>query len=279
MVENAPAFSQALSDIVDDPRIKVTRREACTLKRETVKDVAEEILKKVLEVDICDLTQEEVTNCQRSVEIVRMRLANLKQKVKKKKTPIERPDNTFLSSSMFKELKDKIMDRMTNESDQQHLEDTEDIETEEVAKDDEFEVEDETGGFYKAFTNLKHHSDAMKVRSADILASCRQWCEKNRCELVRGLGYLLHRHYYLEDKRMASFGWDLFTKDKETVRVGEVPANTALWLMERLFLGKARHTEVRQPGVFISQDIGFSSHMLFPIFNIFNFQSCCYSRH
>ena len=53
-------------------------------------------------------------------------------------------------------------------------------------------------------------------------------------------------YYYQTDKRIASLGWDLFTRGSEVMQASEVPPSVALWLMERLFIGRGRYTEVKQ---------------------------------
>ena len=254
MVEAAPAFSQALSDVVENidvldaapdvlERKKVTRFAAWALRKENEKVAAEDMLKDVLEVDVCDLTTEDVEEFKRAVEIVRKKLNRLKAEVARRKLKVDRPDETFLSSSFFQDLQDKAKEIKAEQVDQETTKNTDEMKDIEAVMKDTFEEGER--GFFKAFTDLKPHSNAMKTRSDQILTSLRQWCEENKCELLRGVGYMLHRHYYVTDKRIASMGWDLYTMGKGVVRVREVPTSTALWLMERLYLGRGRYTEVR----------------------------------
>jgi hypothetical protein len=228
-------FSQTLSDI-PDKRIKVTRKEAHGMKN--IKEEAEVLVKKVLDIKEVDLTSEDLEEFERCVKNVRMRMKRMAMETGKKKKGLERPDETFLSSSAFAELKKKV------DAKKQGLDSSEESAEDEM--EEAVEVEAVAGrGFYKAFKDLVPHSKDMKRRAAPLLSSVRDWCETNFCDIESAIGYMLHAVCYSSDKVVAALGWRLFIHGKDAIMTGEVPPLVALWLVERLRLGRGRYTDTR----------------------------------
>ena len=89
--------------------------------------------------------------------------------------------------------------------------------------------------YLKPFDQLKD-VDAQKQRSNYILAETRRFALGNGISLSQSVGYLLHRHYYNEDKRLASLGRDLF--QGKTNPTAGVPVLDCLWILARNNLGK-----------------------------------------
>ena len=78
----------------------------------------------------------------------------------------------------------------------------------------------------------------------------RRWCELNRVEVVHAVGYLLHRQYYCgqeveSGRELAALGWALFRGGRAVNLVAEVPHHSALWMVERLRLGRGSYTDLR----------------------------------
>ena len=44
---------------------------------------------------------------------------------------------------------------------------------------------------------------------------------------------------------MAALGWNLFKKGRTALALPEVPPDVALWLLERLPVGRGRYTDMR----------------------------------
>jgi hypothetical protein len=226
-------FSQTLSD-VPDTRVKVTRKEAFNLKKankNSIREAAEALVKKVLGIQEVDLSSDDLKEFEEAVKKVGLRLWHLQKETEKKRKGLQRPDDTFLSSSAFEELKTKV-----------HAE-------ENISEQSEGEPEEEAAaagrGFYKPFKDLVHHSKDMKRRAAPMLVSVRDWCEANFCDIVSAIGYMLHAVCYNSDKMVAVLGWRLFIQGKGAVMTSEVPHLVALWLVERLRLGRGRYTDTR----------------------------------
>ncbi len=250
-------FSQPISDIsVSEERVKVSRGEA--LKRDravTRKEAAESNLCQFLNIDQVDLTSEDLEEFENSIAMIGNKLGYL-QKTAKKKKKVERPDDTFLSSSMFEALKQKVNAKKA--ATEEEVDDRENLSGDLVSAGEDLEEqeggevngESATGGrmnrgYYKAFTDLVPLSKDMKTRAAPLHARLSEWCNLNRCSKVAALGYLLHSLFYNEDKTLAGLGLKLFTQGKEAILVNDVPYLVALWLVERLRLGRGRYTECR----------------------------------
>jgi hypothetical protein len=256
--EAGPRFSQTLSDIAEEPEVKrqkMTRGDAFdelkAKKGYQVKEVAENILQRMMNIeDIGDMTQETLNLFEVAVEKTRMKLNKLKKDFeKKKKKDVDRRDETFLSTSVFEDLQEKL----------NKTEDLEDVAMENERRMDQSEEEEREGReekvgrtrtFYKAFTELAPRSNELRARSDPLLAEVRKWCELNRVELVHAVGYLLHRQYYLgqeveSDRQLAALGWALFRGGRAVNLVAEVPHHSGLWMVERLRLGRGRYTDVR----------------------------------
>ena len=228
-------FSQPLSDIPDE-RVKVTRKEAHDMR--TMKKAAEVLVEKVLDIRDVDLTSEDLDEFQKCVANVRMRMKRMAMETEKKRKGLERPDETFLSSSAFEELKKKVdAKKQALQSLEESAEDDmeEAVEGEEVAR----------RGFYKPFKDLVPHSKDMKRRAAPLLASVREWCEANYSDIVSAIGYMLHAVCYNDDKMVAALGWRIFSQGTDAILTSEVPHLVALWLVERLRLGRGRYTDTR----------------------------------
>ena len=248
-------FSQPISDI-SEKRVKVSRGEAIALERDravTRKEAAESILRQVLNIDQVDLTSEDLEEFENSIATIGNKLGYLQKTVKKAKK-VERPDDTFLSSSMVEDLKQKV--KAKSAAAEEKLEDEGDLGDVVVGEvmmergggEDKGEREEGarmSRGYYKAFTDLVPLSKDMKTRAAPLHARLSEWCELNRCSKVAALGYLLHSLFYNEDKTLASIGLKLFTQGREAILVAEVPHLVALWLVERLRLGRGRYTDCR----------------------------------
>jgi hypothetical protein len=229
-------FSQALSDIPDE-RVKVTRKEAHDMR--TMKKAAEVLVEKVLDVQDVDLTSEDLDKFKKCVKNVRMRLLRMAKETDKKRTGLERPDETFLSSSAFEEFKKKVDAKKLALDSSESAED----EMEEAVVEEEEAVAGR--GFYKRFKDLVHHSKDMKRRAAPLLDSVREWCEANYSDIVSAIGYMLHVTCYNDDKNVAALGWRLFIEGTDAILTSEVPHLVALWLVERLRLGRGRYTDTR----------------------------------
>lgn len=234
-------FSQTLSDIPDG-RVKVTRQEAIDMTKEdqaTIKEVAETILKKVLKVEQVDLSSNDMQEFEDCVKNIGRRICHLQTETRKKKKGVQRPDNTFLSCSAVEELKKKV------DAKQLLAVDISEDSPEVGQSEDELEEAVAGRGFYKAFKDLVPHSKDMKRRAAPLLASVREWCEQNFCDIESAIGYMLHAVSYSCDKVVAALGWRLFSQGKDAIMTGEVPPLVALWLVERLRLGRGRYTDTR----------------------------------
>ena len=248
-------FSQPLSDI-SEKRVKVSRGEANAIERDRVvsrKEAAEAMLCRVLNVGQVDLSSDDLQEFENCIANLGKRMGHLRQLVKKSKQ-VANPDDTFLSSSMVEDLQQKV--RAKKAAAEEDLDSQGDLSGDVVGKvlmeqgqrGDEGENEEEgskSKGYYKAFTDLVHLSKDMKTRAAPLHARLSEWCELNRCSKVAALGYLLHSLFYNEDKTLASVGLKLFTQGREAILVAEVPYLVALWLVERLRLGRGRYTDCR----------------------------------
>jgi hypothetical protein len=251
--EAGPRFSQTLSDIAEEPepkRMKLTRGDAFDEMKDKKemedREVAEILLQRMLKIeDIGDMTQETLEKFEMAVEVTRRELNRLKREFeKKKKKDIAKRDETFLSASRFEDLKEKLDNRKFDTSND--TEEFEEIETE--GKTEEEPAKRRT--YYKAFTELAPRSNELRARSDPLLAEVRRWCVLNRAELVHVVGYLLHRQYYLgqeveSDRKLAALGWALFRGGRAVNLVAEVPHHSALWMVERLRLGRGRYTDLR----------------------------------
>ena len=260
--ETEVKFSQPLSDI-SDPRVKVSRVEAVELLRDktmSTREAAEMLMRKVLKVGFVDLSSDDLQEVEDSVAKIGKRMLNLNRSVKKSHN-VARPDDTFLSSSMYDDLRLKVQAKMTVAEEEDSGKDrTGEVLVGEGVREDKVgdEVE-EAGldggllssgkqggrGYYKAFTDLAHLSKDMKRRAVPLHACLSEWCELNRCSKLAALGYLLHSLFYNEDKALARLGVQLLTQGREAILVGEVPHLVALWLVERLRLGRGRYTDCR----------------------------------
>ena len=112
--ETEVKFSQPLSDI-SDPRVKVSRVEAVELLRDktmSTREAAEMLMRKVLKVDFVDLSSDDLQEVEDSVAKIGKRMLNLNRSVKKSHN-VARPDDTFLSSSMYDDLRLKVQAKMT----------------------------------------------------------------------------------------------------------------------------------------------------------------------
>ena len=122
------------------------------------------------------------------------------------------PDNTFLSCSAVEELKKK--------ADAKQLLAVDSSEDSAEVEQSENELEEEVAagrGFYKVFKDLVPHSKDMKRRAAPLLASVREWCEANFCDIVSAIGYMLHAVCYSSDLVVAALGWRLFSQGKDAI--------------------------------------------------------------
>ena len=79
-----------------------------------------------------------------------------------------------------------------------------------------------------------------------MLTKIKEWCNENHVSVIEAIGYMLHHHYYNEDKKIAGLGWNLFTLGKEALDAPDVPHDLALWLVERLPVGRRRYSELRR---------------------------------
>ena len=104
----------------------------------------------------------------------------------------------------------------------------------------------EAGVVYrKNFTDLVPHSKDQKKRAAPLLKSLSDWCNMNGCSRLAVLGFMLHSCFPNKSTSLARFGWQLFTQGEEALLVEEVPFTVALWMVERLNLGRGRYTDMR----------------------------------
>ena len=245
-------FSQPLSDI-SEKRVKVSRGEAIAIERERVvtrKEAAEAMLCRVLNIAQVDLTSEDLQEFENCIANLGKKMGHLQQSVKKAKQVL-RPDDTFLSSSMVEDLQQKVKAKKT--AAEEDLEDQSDLSGgvvgevlgEQGGRDGEDEEGRRSRGYYKAFTDLVPLSKDMKTRAAPLHSRLSEWCELNRCSKLAALGYLLHSLFYNEDKALARLGVQLFTQGREAILMAEVPHLVALWLVERLRLGRGRYTDCR----------------------------------
>ena len=95
------------------------------------------------------------------------------------------------------------------------------------------------------FTPLLSDADTQKLRSNNILAELRAFAGLNGISLAQAAGYLIYRHYWLSDKKLAGLGADLFRAKSKLLTVSEVPPLTCLWLATRNNLGRIRYTNLR----------------------------------
>ena len=100
--------------------------------------VAETILQRMLNIeDIGDMTQETLDLFEVAVEKTQMKLYKLKKDFKKKKKKdVDRRDKTFLSTSVFEDLQEKL----------NKTEDLEDVAMENEMKTDQSEEEEQREG-------------------------------------------------------------------------------------------------------------------------------------
>ena len=90
----------------NEDRVKVTRKEAYSLQAnaKTISEAANEIVKKVLGKEPCNLTSDDLEAYECLVVKVRRMLGDIKKDVRKAKK-VMRPDEIFLSLSMCEEFK------------------------------------------------------------------------------------------------------------------------------------------------------------------------------
>ena len=90
----------------------------------------------------------------------------------------------------------------------------------------------------------------------------RAFAGLNGITLAQAAGYLIYRHYWQEDKKLAGLGADLFRAKSNPLEVSVVPPLTCLWLATRNNLGRIRYTNLRlqllrhvklQPYIFLSE--------------------------
>ena len=163
----------------------------------STREAAEMLMRKVLKVDFVDLSSDDLQEVEDSVAKIGKRMLNLNRSVKKSHN-VARPDDTFLSSSMYDDLRLKVQAKMTVAEEEDSGEDrTGEVLVGEGVREDKVgdEVE-EAGldggllssgkqggrGYYKAFTDLVHLSKDMKRRAVPLHDCLSEWCELNRCE-------------------------------------------------------------------------------------------------
>ena len=242
-------FSQPISDIsISEKRVKVTRSEAFAMGKDktvTNKEAAEAMLCQVLNLDQVDLTSEDLEEFENCIAKVAKRIGHLQTNTKKGKKGIQRPDDTFLSTSMFEDLQQKVKAKKTT-SEQENEDLSGDVDCE-----DEGKGKDTDGGgdeqivYRKNFTDLVPHSKDQKKRAAPLLLSLSEWCRLNGCDRLVALGFMLHSYFPNKSTPLARFGWQLFTQGQEALIVEDVPHTVALWVVERLNLGRGRYTDMR----------------------------------
>ena len=249
-------FSQPISDIsTSEKRAKVSKAAAFEIQRETAgtkREGAEALLCKLLNIEPMDLTSEDLEEFENCVEKVRKKMDRLQKSVKKAKRGVERPDETFLSSSMFEDLRGRIKAKQSasdEEIDDEGDPVRDDVLEEEGGRDEAGEEGGEQGEagvvYRKNFTDLVPHSKDQKKRAAPLLKSLSDWCDMNGCSRLAVLGFMLHSCFPNKSTSLARFGWQLFTQGEEALLVEEVPFTVALWMVERLNLGRGRYTDMR----------------------------------
>ena len=245
-------FSQPISDISSsEKRVKVSKAEAVEIQREkagTKREMAEALLCKVLNIEPMDLTSEDLEEFENCVVKVRKRMDNLARAVKKVKKGAS--DDTFLSTSMFEDLRGRIKARQSaSDEETDHDQREVCVLVEEGERDGTGEVEEEQGEvgvvYRKNFPDLVPHSKDQKKRAAPLLKSLSEWCDMNGCSRLAALGFMLHSCFPNKSTSLARFGWQLFTQGEGALLVEEVPYTVALWVVERLNLGRGRYTDLR----------------------------------
>jgi hypothetical protein len=235
-------FSQAMSDI-EPVDVKMTRSEAFKVQKDMkgVTEAAEQIIKNTFGIEVLDLTQDEKEQFQSAVETVRRRLNKLKAERKKNRKGVERPDQTFLKCSEFEGLQMRVKQKKELEDDTEEIEDQEDMDS--VDFEEDFDEEEDILKLRKGFTELVPLSKGQKKRAKPLLEQIRRWCDVNSCEVVKALGFIIHTEYY--PKKLANLGLQLFLHGSEVIFRQEVPNLAALWLGERLHLGRGGYTDTR----------------------------------
>ena len=231
-------------------RGKVSRLEAVRMMKNAagLAEAAMNAVQQVIGDDLQDLSGEDLQLVEGLLEKIRKRMQKLRQETKKYAHSVidqkmKNPNSTFLSLSGYDELQ-ILQNKMKNtdeEGDGQICNDK-GTQTEGPKQLSKAVQSGDVMAYVKPFDQLKD-VDAQKQRSNYILAETRRFALGNGISLSQAVGYLLHRHFYNQDKRLASLGRDLF--HGKTNPAAGVPVLDCLWILARNNLGRLRYTNLR----------------------------------
>ena len=170
-------------------------------------------------------------------------MCKLKKGIKNRWSEVVNKDKTFLSLSTFEELGEiALKEKKQKEESIEGLVTKECIEVKECATQTEHI---ETSKYKKPFLELKDAKKQRK-RTDTILSEVKAFCASNSLTISQAVGFLLHRHYYFEKRELAEIGGKLYREQEDTlITAAEVPTLVAMWLVERLNLGRSKYTNTR----------------------------------
>ena len=234
----------------DGSRGKVSRLEAVQMMRKAagLAEAAMVAVQQVIGDDLQDLSGEDMQLVEGLLEKIRKRMQKLRQETKKYAHAVidqkmKNPDSTFLSLSGYDELQ-ILQNKMKNTEEESGGQICNDkgTQTEEPKLLSKGVQSGSVMAYAKPFDQLID-ATSQKQRSNYILAETRRFALGNSISFCQAVGYLLHRQYYNEDKRLASLGRDLFQGN--TNPSAGVPVLDCLWILARNNLGKLRYTNLR----------------------------------